>query len=701
MSSNTKISNLVSSQVPFFVRNDHENFIRFLEAYYEFLEQEGETLDVLKGMRNYVDIDQSVDIFTQKMYDTFMKVMPDDIKADKKMVLKHIKDFYRAKGTEKAIRFLMNILYGKEVSFYYPRLDVMKLSDAKWYVEKTIRVGDVRIDGISNNDISGFRKFTSTKIRGNTSNATAIVESADIFFENGLTVNSLRLSNEVSNFSSGESIFTYFDEDGETKSISATIFSGVLRDTVVTAGGTGYKVGDPVIVESNTGSGAVIQVGSVTSGRLKSAYVIESGAGFQNSDFLLITGGGGYGANANVLAVSADSYYHPNSYNIITSTISLEANTPIGNAVYTNLNSSNANTTLVNALSYFVYANTGPVERLRIITGGDFYASVPNLDIIANTKVRALGILGRMKIVDGGLGYQIGDVIEFTNKTIDGKVVVGAGAIANVTNVDVNGTITKVNFQQVQGHIIGGSGYSNDLLPKANISTTTGSGANVVVTTILGDGETLSGNTDDIGIIQTLSIINRGAGYETPPTLNLSNSGSGTAQAYTTIITGIYKADGRYISDDGIVSGFNFLQNRDYYQNYSYVIRVGESLEKYRKAIKTLAHPSGMKLFGEYTFQDENLPTIEIGTGAVSGTTIHYKFVMGDYVANLNNVQVNAGRTHGLIHNDKIYLEFISGDTINISNGIFVVSTSNANTFFITHPNSACTSGIVHTGLPL
>ena len=701
MSTNTKISNLVSSQVPFFVRNDHENFIRFIEAYYEFLEQEGETLDVLKNMRNYVDVDQSVDIFSQKMYDTFMKVMPDDIKADKKMVLKHIKDFYRAKGTEKAIRFLMNIMYGKEVSFYYPRLDVMKLSDAKWYVEKTIRVGDVRINGVSNTDIGGLRKFASTRIRGNTSNATAVVESADIFFENGLTVNSLRLSNEVDNFSSGENIFTYFDEDGETKTISATIFSGVLRDTIVTEGGTGYKVGDPVIVESQTGSNAVVQVGSVTSGRLKSAYVIETGAGFQNNDFLLITGGGGTGANANVLAVSADSYYHPNSYNIITSTISLEANTTIGNTVYTNLNSSNANTTLVNALSYFVFANTGPVERIRIITGGDFYASVPNLDVIANTKIRAMGILGRMKIVDGGIDYQIGDVIEFTNRTIDGKLVLGSGAIANVTNVDANGTITKVNFQQVPGQIIGGSGYTNDLLPKANISTTTGSGANVVVTTILGDGEVLTANTDDIGIVQSLTILNRGAGYETPPTLNLSNSGSGTAQAYCTIITGIFKADGRYINDDGIVSGFSFLQDRDYYQNYSYVIRVRESLDKYRAAIKALAHPSGMKLFGEYTFEDENIPTIASGAGVVNGTTLRYKFVTGDYEANLSNVQVNAGRPHGFIQNDTVYLEFISGDTINISNGIFVVSTSNANTFFITHPNSACTSGIVHTGLPL
>jgi hypothetical protein len=697
MTTNTTISNLVSSQVPFFVKNDHQNFIRFLEAYYEYLEQPDETIDVIKNIKNYRDIDMSVDVFADKMFDTFTRLLPTDIKADRNMVLKNIKDFYRSKGSENAIRFLMHIIYGHEVNFYYPGRDILKASDAKWFIEKSIRVGDVKVQGVANTNLGALQKFKNTRIVGNTSNALAVVENVDSFFENGVIVNELKLSSQENDFSSGEEIFAYFDEEGQAKTITGTIFSGIISDTTLIYGGAGYEVGDPVIIESNTGSGAVVQVGTVTRGRLKTVDVLLKGAGFQNNDFLLISGPTGSGANANVLAVSADSYYHPNSYSIPTSLISLEANTAIGNLVYTNLNSSNVNTALVNAFSFFTYANTGPVERVRILLSGDGYLSIPNLDIVSNTRVRSLGILGRMEIVNGGLNYAIGDAIEFQNRTIDGRLVLGTGAAANVVNVAANGKITKVQFQPVSGHYTGGSGYAQADLPKANVISGTGNGANIVVTSILGDGELLQGNTDSIGIITSLHIVNRGLGYTTPPTLNLANSGDGTANATATIITGIYTYPGRYVSDDGIISGFNFLQSRDYYQNYSYVIRVKESINKYRKAIKDLAHPAGMKLFGEYDIEDKTQATQMPGASS-SGQTLSTKYVNGTYMANLGNVVVNTNG-HGLVANDSIYLEFISGDTINISNGLFIVRTSNANSFFIPHPNTKNTSGSVYAGI--
>jgi hypothetical protein len=65
MSSNNKISNLVSSQVPFFVRNDHPNFIRFLELYYEYLEQNNKTIDYIKNLNDYQDIDLAEDAFAE------------------------------------------------------------------------------------------------------------------------------------------------------------------------------------------------------------------------------------------------------------------------------------------------------------------------------------------------------------------------------------------------------------------------------------------------------------------------------------------------------------------------------------------------------------------------------------------------------------------------------------------------------------
>jgi hypothetical protein len=704
MASNSKISNLISSQVPFFVRNDHQNFITFLEAYYEFLEQEGETLDVIKNVKNYADIDYVVDgdQYSEELYKTFLNEMPRNIVADKKMILKNIKDFYRARGTENATRFLMRALFGYDVEFYYPKRDILKASDAKWFIEKSIRVGDIKVQGNANNDIVFFRKFTNTQIKGNTSKARAVVESVDVFLENGVIVNELKLSNQEKDFTSGEEIFAQFDEDGEVKNISATIFSGILSDVIVLNGGTKYKIGDDVIVESNTGNGAVVRVSAVSNGRLKTIASLDGGAGFSNGDFLLISGGGGIGGNANVQFARADGKYHPAFYNVVISTIESEANTTIGNAVYSNLVSSisdPANTSIANSMSYFVYGPTGPVERIRVLAAGDNYREIPNLDIIANTRIRALGVLGRMEIMAGGQGYNVGDKIEFINQLFSG----GTGALANVKSVDANGSITEVQFDQIPGHFIGGQGYSNDRLPAAVVksSNLAANGANVIVLTVLGDGEKLTATTDEIGTILELQILNRGLGYETPPTLNLSNSGSGTAQAVSTIITGIYSYPGRYVSDDGIISGFNFLQSRDYYQNYSYVIKTKESIEKYRSAIKNLTHPAGMKLWGEYMFDDENLVTVmpsvssEPITQRTLFTTGTYKFTT---TSNGSNVVINK-TTHGLTTNDTVYLEFTSGNTINTTEGYFTVKTANANSFFVLHPNIDTAQGDVQIGI--
>ena len=54
---NNKTSLVVSSQVPEFVRRDHPKFIEFLEAYYKFLEQDGETLYTSKRFGDFYNID--------------------------------------------------------------------------------------------------------------------------------------------------------------------------------------------------------------------------------------------------------------------------------------------------------------------------------------------------------------------------------------------------------------------------------------------------------------------------------------------------------------------------------------------------------------------------------------------------------------------------------------------------------------------
>jgi hypothetical protein len=300
-----------------------------------------------------------------------------------------------------------------------------------------------------------------------------------------------------------------------------------------------------------------------------------------------------------------------------------------------------------------------------------------------------------MAIVHAGSGYAVNDEIEIINQPY-ATVGAGVGARGYVASVNGTGAITSVKFKEVPGHYIGGSGYNMLQLPRANVLSGTGVGANIAVTAVLGAGEKMISTSDDIGAILSLTIFSGGSGYKTPPTINLKHLGSGTAQVNSTIVQGVFTYPGRYLNDDGHLSSFNFLQDGRYYHNYSYVVRIKQAISNYRKALKDLAHPAGMSLFGEYTSVDNGeTMNVQVRTETQTNEIIYRP---ATYNANLGNIRIFK-TSHGLVSGNNVYLEFQSGNTINIMNGIFTVTTSNANTFFVVQSNTVNTSGNVYYGI--
>jgi len=816
MDANSRISNLVNSQVPFFVRNDHQNFVKFLEAYYEWMEQQDagantQQFNVItraKNVRSFNDIDDvTIDQFTNELYKTFIKLIPEDAVADKAIILKNVKDFYRARGTEKSIRFLMRILFDiQDTDFYYPKKDVLRASDGKWFIEKSLKFSDVFIDGNPVSSLEDVGKFVGQTIVGNQSGATAAVERIDTYYEGSTQVRELKISNQTKDFFSGEQISAIYPENGTTRSITANTFSGIVNTVTLTNAGTLYQVGDLVQVEGNTGSGAIVRVDAVTTGNIRSLFTKTGGVGYRVSDLIFITDTTGSGASANVANVDIRGIFHPNSYNIVISFISSEANTNISNSntvssiyetfAYSNLatistntsnltvntgegasvttinlsawkansnvffetfdrinvdntivlvtssntvtdtitvspglrgnlvsntlvilKQANSNTTLANAFSYFTYSNTGPVITANVITSGNNYSPNPVFTTQANTRITDLGILGKMEIIDAGIGYSIGDIINIVN--VPGGY--GVGAKGEVSNVSSNGAITAVKFVEEPGQYIGGSGYSINYLPEAQIKnlllpsaddttntadttlvttdTSGGRNGNLAVTLVLGFGADYTTVSSTLGQILRLSIVSGGSGYEEPPTLNLSSSGDGTAQAVATIVTGVFTYPGRWLNDDGHISSYNFLQDRDYYQNFSYVVKARESIEKYRKALKDLIHPAGMKVFGEYLSVDDDSPVAN--SMKFQGTNgVYTVFVSGTYVAtgNANGTTIEVTTQRDTSNVTNVYIEFLSGDTANIENGLFTATPNTSNSFIIYQPESNTTNATNSTG---
>lgn len=63
---------------------------------------------------------------------------------------------------------------------------------------------------------------------------------------------------------------------------------------------------------------------------------------------------------------------------------------------------------------------------------------------------------------------------------------------------------------------------------------------------------------------------------------------------------------GNFTNSDGKISdGSKKLQDSFYYQDYSYVIRIGQSVKNYRDAVKKLLHPVGVALFGEVSLTNK------------------------------------------------------------------------------------------------
>ena len=84
-----------------------------------------------------------------------------------------------------------------------------------------------------------------------------------------------------------------------------------------------------------------------------------------------------------------------------------------------------------------------------------------------------------------------------------------------------------------------------------------------------------------------------------------------TPQVGTIAIT-----SGEFLGERGkISSDVMRVQDSFYYQDYSYVVKVGESINTWRNAIKRTVHPAGWAVFGEVSIVSKVTAGIQAFTG--------------------------------------------------------------------------------------
>lgn len=161
--------------IPEHIKQNHPQFLFFVEKFFEFLEQENNSYDVVSSVLYNQDIDNSINVFLENYRKKYAPELPNQSKILLSEFIKNIRAIYRSKGTEQSFRAMMLALYGDQADVYYPRVDVLKTSDGKWYQPVVISVE--MLDGSTITDYQWlYDNFFGKEIVGLTSADSGFVD---------------------------------------------------------------------------------------------------------------------------------------------------------------------------------------------------------------------------------------------------------------------------------------------------------------------------------------------------------------------------------------------------------------------------------------------------------------------------------------------------------------------------------------------
>jgi hypothetical protein len=89
----------------------------------------------------------------------------------KKKAVKFTRELYQSKGTISSYKFLFRVLYNSDFDVFYTKDAVLKASDGKWYVARSLKL---------NTSDQNFLKIQNYRLFGETTKSIATVETAAI-----------------------------------------------------------------------------------------------------------------------------------------------------------------------------------------------------------------------------------------------------------------------------------------------------------------------------------------------------------------------------------------------------------------------------------------------------------------------------------------------------------------------------------------
>ena len=688
---NHKTSLQIVKQLPEFIQDDsnYQNFVSFVEAYYQWMEtihsanasntivtssDQGVT-HASKNLLNYSDVDHTLDEFVDYFINDFLPYIPKDALTDKRKLLKISKELYNTKGTENSYKFLFRTLYNSSAEIFNTSDTVLKASDGKWVITKSLRIDSLNSNWLLINNLKIFGETTKSYATIEYSSVTGsktevFISNIQRLFNSGEFVRVVDNNNLDVYFLDGK---VYIQNQGVNIPQNAVILRGKIIGVVSSIKinsrerGQFYEPGDPVIVSGGLNPdvvdpvGAEAFVGQTTRGSISSIVVTDGSNGYQLPPNSAVNFIGISDAAAQAEINLLDGEKLTNVSFVINNSLGIASNITIGNTsfaqtynIFANPGVTNTNSRLIDAFTFTSFT-VGPIGSIKIINQGAAYNKTPNVVVTSlyttdagQSDLKNLGILQPISIQNGGTGYGNNDTISIVGG-------LGSGAFANIV-VNATGSIVRVPYVFSEGNTnvtysLGGFGYTISDLPTIIINSDYGSNASLIIPGIMGDGAILSPTTDRIGQISTINITNPGEDYVSAPRvfLNVQDVALSNVSGVNSIVAGdiIYQGN-TYLSATYTANVYSFTRtsfdSTGNTQNDIYRLRVYDYSGNFTEGLNLNID----REVGNTTVQlNFNPQPVLINKAGVSTSMIKY----GD-----GNAKANAAFLNGLIVGQGVYL---------------------------------------------
>lgn len=504
------------------------------------------------------NVDSTIFKFLDNFRDAFLDGMVDNLAAgvDKRKLTKNIRDLYISKGTRKGHELFFRLLFNDDAVISYPNEQMLRASDGTWTTKRIMRVTETA---------GNAEELIGQTITGVTSGATAIPVSTIGIREafTDIVEIEIDIDTQTGTFVAGETIqgiSNVSDQD-----VSLTILS-VIADADVSATDEGqyYTVGQQVNIASAGSQTATAIINTVGSGGVTSIEIDDAGSNYAIGDAINFnnTGTDGVGISAEVKVVGGA--VSPETGDVAAYGMSLTDHITLEDGTQSFMNDTYHGTKIVLEDATFGDApgsnvnERGSITDIRLINGGFGYTKLPTVSSISTSSGSGGKVL---PVSNSGIG-SIKDV-EITNFGFNYSSAPTFSAFRHAVIKDISGTFSIGDALTSHTGTVTAFDSTRQLL---SINTT----AN------LSNGNSIATSGASATIVQV------------------------DAATITPAVGTIATTSGEFLTERGKVSSDVMrIQDSNYYQDYSYVVRVGESINTWRNAIKRTVHPAGWAVFGE------------------------------------------------------------------------------------------------------